>query len=466
MPKEGAMRVPAKVFGVEPLVKMMERDRTFSQLRNVATLPGIINYAMVMPDAHEGYGFPIGGVAAFDPDNGGVVSPGGVGYDINCGVRLIKTCLSIEEVKAKTPELVKALFRNVPSGVGSKGKLRLTPDELKRAVTEGAGYVIKMGYGWDEDKDRCEEYGRLEGADPSVLSDMAIQRGAPQFGTVGAGNHFVEIEDVHEVFNESVAKSFGLEKGRAAVLFHCGSRGFGHQVCSDYLKVMHEAGRKYKINLPDMELACAPLGTAEADSYLKAMACAVNYAFCNRQVMTHWIRETFGQVFGNAAVDEMHVVYDVCHNVAKFEEHEVNGKRMTVCVHRKGATRAFPAGRKEVPKIYRDVGQPVLIPGSMGTFSYVLAGKEGSMKKSFGSSCHGSGRVMSRKEAIRTFKSSDLQEKLKTERGVIVQVSELDLLAEEAPGAYKDVDSVVRSVQIAGLTDAVVKLKPVGVVKG
>ena len=383
----------------------------------------------------------------------------------NCGVRLIATSLPIAQVRSKLRELVDLLFKNVPSGVGSKGKLRLEENEFDRAISEGANWAIAKGYGFAEDAKHCEENGCIEGADPSVVSPMAKKRGRPQFGTVGAGNHFVEIQEVQEVVKEDVAKVFGLQKGNACIMIHTGSRGFGHQVCDDNLRVMVEAARKYHINLPDRELCCAPINSPEAQRYLKAMRCAVNFAFCNRQVMTHWVRETFGSVFGKGTMDDMKLVYDVCHNIAKFEEHEIDGHMKTVCVHRKGATRAFAPGRKEIPQAYREVGQPVLIPGSMGTASFVLVGKEQGMKETFGSSCHGAGRVMSRSKAVHSWKGVDVQQRLMG-KSIMVKATEPDLIAEEAPEAYKNVDDVVKSVQLGGISDIVARLVPIGVVKG
>jgi tRNA-splicing ligase RtcB (3'-phosphate/5'-hydroxy nucleic acid ligase) len=423
-----------------------------------------VGSALLMPDGHEGYGFPIGGVAAFDMD-AGVISPGGVGYDINCGVRLISTSLTAEEVRAKMRPLVDLLFKNVPSGVGSKGKLRVTERELDDAVTRGIDWAIDSGYGTRQDKERTEENGRIDGADPSAVSEKAKKRGLPQFGTVGAGNHFIEIQEVDKIMLPSVAEKFCMKEGNAVVMLHCGSRGFGHQVCDDSLREMLAASRKYGIALPDPELCCAPVSSPEAQKYIKAMRCAVNYAFCNRHIMMHWVRESFDEVFGKGTSEQMPLVYDVCHNIAKFEEHVVDGQKRTVCVHRKGATRAFAAGRSEIPLIYRDMGQPVIIPGSMGTASYLLVGKQGAMDKSFGSSCHGAGRAMSRSQAIHTWKGNAIQTEL-ADRGIMVKSTESELLAEEAPGAYKDVDEVVLSVQQAGITDIVARLRPMGVVKG
>jgi len=464
LPSEG--KVPVWIYANKVLAENMSRDRTYWQAQNVAKLPGIIKASEVMPDGHEGYGFPIGGVAAFDLEEG-IISPGGVGYDINCGVRLILTNLSVSDVKPKIGELMSKLFNNVPSGVGSKGRIRLTKEELEAPLREGAQWAISKGYGWPEDSERIEENGRMGDADPSKCSDMAMKRGAPQFGTLGAGNHFLEVQRVAEIVDEKVAKAFGIEsKDQVVVMLHCGSRGFGHQVCDDYIRVMLQASQKYGIALPDKELCCAPINSKEAQDYIGAMYAAVNYAFCNRQVMTHWIRETFQDVFKKSPdALGMHVVYDVCHNIAKFEEHKVDGSIKKVCVHRKGATRAFCAGRKEVPQIYRSVGQPVIIPGSMGTASYLLVGTEGAMEESWGSTCHGAGRVMSRHEAIRRYPAKEIESELQR-KGVVLRATGKEIISEEASGAYKDVSAVVSSVQEAGLSRIVARLEPLGVAKG
>lgn len=359
------------------------------------------------------------------------------------------------------------LFNNVPSGVGSKGKIRLTKEELAAPLREGAQWAIAKGYGWKEDAERIEENGRMEGADPGKCSDMAMKRGTPQFGTLGAGNHFLEVQRVADIVDEKVAKAFGIEaKDQIVVMLHCGSRGFGHQVCDDYIRVMLQASQKYGISLPDRELCCAPINSKEAQDYIGAMYAAVNYAFCNRQVMTHWIRETFQDVFKKSAdALNMHIVYDVCHNIAKFEEHKVDGGMKKVCVHRKGATRAFPAGRKEVPQIYRAVGQPVIIPGSMGTASYLLVGTEGAMEESWASTCHGAGRTMSRHQAIRDFPADQVQKSLDA-KGIVLRATGKEIISEEASGAYKDISAVVSSVQEAGLSRIVTRLEPLGVAKG
>ncbi|MCC7552735.1 RtcB family protein [Candidatus Micrarchaeota archaeon] len=383
----------------------------------------------------------------------------------NCGVRLVTTGLTVEQVTPKLDELIKKLFNNVPSGVGAKSKLRVDETQLKNALINGVQWAVKNGYGREEDIEHCEEYGKMEGADPSAVSKNAMKRGKPQFGTLGAGNHFLEIQKVDEIVLPDIAEKFKLKKDEVVVMIHCGSRGFGHQVCGDYIDIMLRASEKYKINLPDRELCCAPLKSEEAQNYLKAMKCAVNYAFTNRQVIMHWVRETFDEVFGNKTSENMHLVYDVAHNIAKIEEHEVDGKTMKVCVHRKGATRAFAKGRKELPKTYIDIGQPVLIPGSMGTASYVLVGKEKGMQVSFGSTCHGAGRVMSRSEAIRSFTFDQVKKEMEN-KGIKLLAADKTVAQEEASGAYKDVDEVVKSVALSGISDIVVKLKPIGVVKG
>lgn len=368
-------------------------------------------------------------------------------------------------MRPKINELMDKIFRNVPSGVGSKGKIKLSIRELDDAVRGGAGWAIEKGYGWEEDLQRQEENGCVKEADPSKVSERAKSRGAPQFGTLGAGNHFLEVQKVEKVMDEHTAKSFGLEEGKVVVMLHCGSRGFGHQVCDDYIRVMLDASKKYGIKLPDPELCCAPLGSKEAGDYFGAMYSAVNYAFCNRQVMMHWIRETFADVFKKSAdALGMKLVYDVCHNIAKVEEHDVEGKKTKLCVHRKGATRAFPAGRQEIPSLYRAVGQPVMIPGSMGTASYVLVGKE-SGRECFYSTCHGAGRTMSRHEAIRTYRGSDVKQNME-KKGIQLRATGWDVISEEAPGAYKDIDEVVKGVELAGISGIVARLVPLGVAKG
>lgn len=449
-----------RVYASEAMLEQMKGDRTIGQIDNVSRLPGLEGKAMVMPDGHSGYGFCIGGVAAFRLEDG-IISPGGVGYDINCGMRLLRTNLEASEVRKKAKGLVNSLFEDIPSGVGSKGRLRLTEEELGEAVTNGLNWAVEKGYAVKEDALHCEESGRMPGADYSKVSAQARKRGRPQLGTLGSGNHFLEVQEVEKVFDEEKAKAFGLREGQACVMIHSGSRGFGHQICSDYIRSMLDASRKYKIDLPDKELCCAPLGSGEANDYFGAMACAVNYAFINRQCMAHWARETFAKTFDSDWESlGMRAVYDVCHNIAKIEEHD--GKQL--CVHRKGATRAFWKGRKELPTSYREVGQPVIIPGSMQTASFVLCGLEGA-KESWGSTCHGSGRVMSRTEAKRRYRGIDVQRDMEA-NGLAVRATEPGVLAEEAGGAYKKVDEVVGAVERAGLCSIVARLKPIGVIKG
>ena len=458
------MRVPAYFYINRKLMQILERDAV-EQAANVATMPGIQKASLVMPDVHVGYGFPIGGVAAFDIEEG-VVSPGGVGFDINCGVRLLRTNLTVDEVRPKIKELIDELFIAVPSGVGSEGRLRVSDRELDEIFVAGAKWAIENGYGYEEDLKHCEEGGAMPGAKPEVVSKKARDRGRPQLGTLGSGNHFLEVQYVDKIFNEKVAKKFGLEEGQVTVMVHCGSRGLGHQVCSDFLEVLDRAVKKYNIWLPDRQLACAPIKSREGESYFAGMASSANYAWCNRQIITHWTRETFQKVFKMSEEDlGMELVYDVAHNIAKFEEHRVDGKKMKVCVHRKGATRAFGPGHRDIPSDYKDVGQPVLIPGSMGTPSYVLVGTEKAMEETFGSTCHGSGRVMSRAAAKRRLKGSVVKERLQ-KKGIYVRATHGALLAEEAPEAYKLSDDVVDVVHRAGISLVVARLLPLGVAKG
>ncbi|ASJ03072.1 RNA-splicing ligase RtcB [Thermococcus profundus] len=459
------MRVPGRVYADDALIEKMKNDRTLEQAANVAMLPGIYKYSIVMPDGHQGYGFPIGGVAAFDAKEG-VISPGGVGYDINCGVRLIRTNLTKDEVRPRIRELVDTLFKNVPSGLGSKGRVRLHWTQLDDVLADGAKWAVDNGYGWKEDLEHLEEGGRMEGANPEAVSQKAKQRGAPQLGSLGSGNHFLEVQYVDKIYDEKIAKAYGLFEGQVVVMVHTGSRGLGHQVASDYLRIMEKANRKYGIPWPDRELVSVPFQSEEGQRYFSAMKAAANFAWANRQMITHWVRESFEEVFKRKAEDmEMEIVYDVAHNIAKLEEHEVDGRKVKVVVHRKGATRAFPAGHPDVPKAYRDVGQPVLIPGSMGTASYVLAGAEGSMKETFGSSCHGAGRLLSRKAATRQYRGDRLRNEL-AQKGIYVRAASLRVVAEEAPGAYKSVDNVVNTVHEAGIANLVARMRPMGVAKG
>ncbi len=435
------------------------------QIVNVAGLPGIFRYSIAMPDIHFGYGFPIGGVAAFSMRNG-IVSPGGVGFDINCGVRLIKSNLRQEDIQDHLDELVDALFKNIPSGVGSKGKVKLSGNDINDVLDYGAEWAVENGYGWDEDLEVLEENGRIKAADSSEVSDKAKKRGIPQLGSLGSGNHFLEIQVVDEIYNEEVAKIYGLEKGMIVIMVHTGSRGCGHQVCSDYLRLMDKAYKNYKIDIADRQLACAPLDSKEAQSYLKAMYAAANYAWANRQMITHWIRESFEEVLGKSARDmDMQIVYDVAHNIAKEETHDFKGNDMEVLVHRKGATRAFGPGREEVPLKYREVGQPVLIPGTMGTASYVLHGTQTAMEETFGSTAHGAGRILSRSQAKKDYKPEDIVNNMES-NGIKIKATSKNVIAEEAPGAYKDVDSVVRVSDSTGIAKLVAKVKPLAVTKG
>ncbi len=464
--KEG-MRVSGIIFASERMIQQIKKDNAPEQVANVATLPGIIKASMAMPDIHWGYGFPIGGVAAFNEEDG-VISPGGVGYDINCGVRLLTTNLDEKDVRPRLKELVDTIFVNVPSGVGEKGKLRLSFQELNEVLDRGVKWAVEHGYGWEEDLERIEEGGCIKYARHEKVSDKAKRRGAPQLGTLGAGNHFLEVQRVDKIFLPEVAKKFGItHQGQITVMIHTGSRGLGHQVATDYIRVMENAARMYDIKLVDKQLACAPVKSREAEDYFKAMCAAANFGFTNRQLIMHWVRESFGKVFHEDPEDlEMHLVYGVAHNIAKLEEHVVNGKRMMVYVHRKGATRAFAAGREELTSIYRDVGQPVLIPGDMGTASYVLVGTQKAMEETFGSTCHGAGRVMSRHEALRHFRGEEVKKELWEKKKIYVRSASNRVAAEEAPDAYKNVDDVVRAVEGAGISRIVARLVPMGVVKG
>ena len=455
------MRVPARVFADEEILAEIREDRSLEQLQNVATLPGIVGAALAMPDVHQGYGFPVGGVAATAPPDG-VVSPGGVGYDINCGVRLLALPLSEAELGERRIELVHQISRGVPAGAGQRGSIRLRGEELDRVLVEGARALVERhGVGTAEDLGRTESEGRLAGADPAMVSPRAKERGSGQLGTMGSGNHFVEAQRVERVLDAAASEGFGLAEGQVTMLIHSGSRGLGHQVCTDYVKRMDTAMARYKIVLPDRELACAPLSSPEGRDYMAAMACAANYAWANRQAIAHRVREAVRSALGATIAEGTRQIYDVAHNVAKLESYE--GRE--VCVHRKGATRAFPAGSAEIPAAYRAIGQPVFIPGSMGTSSFVLRGMPGSIERSFGSACHGAGRRMSRTGARRKITGAELRRELEAE-GIVVRCPSQRGLAEEAPFAYKDVERVVRVVQRAGLAAPVAQLRPLGVVKG
>lgn len=459
------MRVPARFYADAELLELALEDKSLDQLVNSATLPGIVAYALAMPDIHQGYGFPIGGVVATRmPD--GVISPGGVGYDINCGVRLLGTHLSRQDVAPWLDELATQLQRNCPHGVGRGGEIRLNRRQIEEVVRLGARWALERGYAIEEDLEHTEENGCVPGADPTKISARAYERAHDQLGTLGAGNHFIEVDVVDEIFDETAAAPMGLFPGQIVVQIHCGSRGFGHQICTDYVAAFQRVIHRYNIQLPDRELVCAPLNSPEGQDYLAAMKGAANFAFANRQVLTHLARRSFTDVLAGRVEDHsVYQVYDIAHNMAKIEEHEVNGRRMQLCVHRKGATRAFGPGSPVLPEAYRDIGQPVLVPGSMGTASWVLVGTEGSMAQTFGSTCHGAGRVMSRSRAKKEVRGSELRQKLEG-RGIRVRAGSLAGLAEEAPQAYKDVDRVIEVVHGAGIARKVARLVPVAVVKG
>jgi tRNA-splicing ligase RtcB len=460
------MQTSAVIYADEKMINHIRSDNAPEQAANVTTLPGIVGKSLAMPDIHWGYGFPIGGVAATDVDEG-VISPGGVGFDINCGVRLVRTNLHIDDLNDdKIKNLVDEMFKNVPSGLGSKAKIRFSKKELDDVLKLGAKSPIEKGYGWEEDIKFLEENGCLDYADTAHVSEKAIQRGMSQVGSLGAGNHFLEIQKVTDIYDTNAAKVYGIkEKGQITVMIHTGSRGFGHQVCTDHLRVLEQAVRKYNIWLPDRQLACAPVNSQEGQSYLKAMACAANFAWANRQLIVHWVRESFERVLNDTAENmDMKIVYDVCHNIGKLEEHEIEGKKRMVYVHRKGATRAFGPGKTEIPSKYRDIGQPVLIPGDMGTESYLLRGTK-EAEETFGSTCHGAGRVLSRHQALRKWRGENVVRELKN-RGIYVHPASFKVAAEEAPGAYKDIRNVVNVADGAGISKKVVKLVPLGVVKG
>jgi tRNA-splicing ligase RtcB len=459
------MKVPVRIFASKNILGEVQRDRSLEQAVNTATLPGLAGPVVVMPDMHQGYGFPIGGVAATKvPD--GVISPGGIGYDINCGVRLLGSKIRLEEVLNDLEDLAFNIDRFCPSGVGKKGKIRLTKKQLNEVCLDGSSWARRSSFASRMDVYRTEENGRINGADPEKVSAKAFERGLPQLGTLGAGNHFIEVDVIDEVFDKNAAGVLGLEEGQLVVQIHCGSRGFGHQICSDYVYRLQSAVSRYKIHLPDRELVCAPINSPEGSDYLAAMRCAANYAFANRQVLAHLARNAFEETLGGRVSDwQLFQIYDIAHNIGKFEQHEINGRQVEVCVHRKGATRAFGPGSKEIPDEYRRIGQPVLVPGSMGTSSWVLVGTEQSMLRTYGSCCHGAGRVMSRKKAKKTVRGDQLKSQL-GKRGIHIRAGSLRGLAEEAPQAYKNVDEVVETVTGAGIARKVAKLRPVVVVKG
>lgn len=457
------MQVPARIFATQEMLDDVVNDRSLEQLINVATLQGIQGYAFAMPDAHEGYGFPIGGVAATAwPD--GVISPGGIGYDINCGVRLLKTTQSYDDIKGRLKDLSETLFRMIPSGVGKGGSITLTPQEIDQVLTYGAQWTLKNGYATTNDLRHIESNGRLENADPRKVSEQAKQRGYDHLGTLGSGNHFVEVDIVDEIYDTAAAGALGLWKNQATILIHTGSRGLGHQVATDYIRIMMNAMPRYGITLPDRELACVPFSSPEGTDYFNAMAAAANFAWANRQVITWEVRQAWNKIFTGVG-DQISLVYDVAHNIAKIEQHLVNKKKKKLIIHRKGATRSFGPGHKELAEEYRAIGQPVLIPGSMGTASYVLVGTEQAMTTSFGSCCHGAGRKMSRHTAKRSVHGKTLYEEL-MRQGIHIQAGSMVGLAEEAPLAYKDVDNVVNVVHDAGIARKVARLRPCAVIKG
>ncbi|MEK7354122.1 MAG: RtcB family protein [Chloroflexota bacterium] len=463
---KAGMNVPGLIFASEAMLDNIWEEKAAEQVANVAFLPGIVNHSLAMPDIHWGYGFPIGGVAGTRVQDG-VVSPGGVGFDINCGVRLLRTNLTETEVRPKLEQLVNELFIDVPSGVGSTGRLKVSEKELDEIMLKGSRWAVEHEFGEPGDIEVTEASGCIKGANPDKVSKKAKLRGVPQLGTLGSGNHFLEVAIVNEIYDHNAAKVMGVnEIGQVVVLIHTGSRGFGHQICTDYVALMGGAARKYGISLPDRQLACAPVQSPEGRDYLAAMAGAANYAWTNRQCIAHWTRESFIKVFGKSKRElGMEQVYDVAHNIAKLEEHTVEGKKQSLCIHRKGATRAFPADHPEVPSVYRKIGQPVLIPGDMGRCSYVAVGTETAMKETFGSTCHGAGRMQSRSAAKRSLRGVDVARGL-AERGIIVKAGSMSSLAEEASEAYKDVSDVVDVTQQAGISLKIIKSVPMGVVKG
>jgi tRNA-splicing ligase RtcB len=456
------MRTDVVVYASEALIAQIRRDLSLEQAINVAMLPGIVGPSLAMPDIHQGYGFPIGGVAAMDEDQG-VVSPGGVGFDINCGVRLVRTTLGESDVRPRLRDLINQVFRDVPCGAGGSGFVKINHKQLDEILRHGAGWMVENGYGEEHDARFAEAGGALEEADPKAVSERAKERGLPQVGTLGSGNHFLEVQVVERVHDEEAARTMGLAEGEVVVLIHSGSRGLGHQVCTDYVALMNKVMPKYGITLPDRQLACAPIRSEEGQSYLAAMAAAANFAWANRQGIMHFLRGAFRRVFGDST--RLDLIYDVCHNIAKRERYEVDGRKRDVLVHRKGATRAFSPGRREIPAEYRDIGQPVFIPGSMGTASWVLVGAEGAMRETFGSVCHGAGRLMSR-TAVRKGKDARAETRKLEEAGVLVRAESRDGVLEELPEAYKNVDEVIEVVHEAGLARKVARLRPMGVIKG
>jgi tRNA-splicing ligase RtcB (3'-phosphate/5'-hydroxy nucleic acid ligase) len=460
------MRVPGIIFADKNFLDNAVKEKTLDQVINVATLPGIIKASFAMPDIHYGYGFPIGGVAAFGQEDG-VISPGGVGFDISCGVRILRSNLSYGDIRGKLEEIMRILSYSVPKGVGGGGKIRLSESQLTELLRKGVKWAIKNGYGWEEDSLFIEEGGLMEGGNTDFVSSSAMKRGLGQIGTLGSGNHFLEIQAVDEIYDKEAADCMGLEEGQVTIMIHSGSRGFGHQVASDYLRVMQQASASYGIELKDRQLACAPLNSAEGKRYYGAMICAVNYAMVNRQCLASWAREALEKSFGKSQEKlGLNLIYDVSHNIAKMEDHNIDGVMKKICVHRKGATRAFPPGHKDIPEKYKDIGQPVIIPGDMGRYSYILVGTEKAMSESYGSTCHGAGRLMSRTKAKKVVQGSVLKKELFDKKGIIVMAGSMQGLAEEAPQAYKDVNEVVNIAHNAGISKKVARLRPLGVLKG
>jgi tRNA-splicing ligase RtcB len=462
----GGMRVDGRVYADEKLMNSIKTDQSLQQVANVAHLPGIVKYSLAMPDIHWGYGFPIGGVAATDPENGGVISPGGVGYDINCGVRLVRTNMSVEDVRGKMKGLISAIFAKIPCGVGKEGNITLSSKDERDVLHRGSEWAVENGYGLPQDLEFTEERGRLKNADPNTVSNRAFGRGRRQLGTLGSGNHFLEVQKVGKIFDPDAARILGLDEDQITIMIHSGSRGLGHQVCGDYLRDWGNIMQKYGFQLPDRQLVCAPVNSKEGRRYMSAMACAANYAWTNRQCLMHWTREVFQDYFRMTASElGLELVYDIAHNMAKLEDHVVDGTVRKLCVHRKGATRAFPPEHPEIPAKYSSIGQPVIIPGDMGTASYVLVGTQRAMEETFGSTCHGAGRVMSRKAAIRATKGRPLQRELE-DQGIFVRARGRSTLQEEAPEAYKDVDEVVKAAHGAGISRRVARMEPLAVMKG
>jgi tRNA-splicing ligase RtcB len=460
------MRTSAVLFAKESMIPSIRDDNAPEQAANVACLPGIVGKALAMPDIHWGYGFPIGGVAAFDAETG-VISPGGIGFDINCGVRCVLTNLHVSEVRPRIKEIIGELFKNVPAGVGSEGVTDVAAGEIDNILNLGGRWAVEKGYGWEEDLDATEEGGQMKNADTTKVSRKAKERGIPQVGSLGSGNHFLEVDEVSKIYDPVAAKAFGITgEGQITVTIHCGSRGCGHQIATDYLQVMERHLREKKLELPDRQLACAEINSTAGQDYFTAMAAGANFAWANRQMILHWTRQSFESVFNRTAEElGMHQLYDVAHNIAKLEEHEVEGKKMKVIVHRKGATRSFPRDHPDVPLKYREVGQPVIIPGDMGAGSYILVGTQQTMKEAFGSTCHGAGRLMSRAAATRLYNVQEVRRRME-QQGIYLKASTKDGILEEAPGAYKDIDQVISVVEGAGLSQPVARLKPVGVMKG